>query len=444
MPTENTAPRPCRFSVENVELALAEDHLEREYTDRPRAFLDALLAQMEEPLSFRLVGDVGVVDILGPLEQRGGWYWDGYDSIASRAAEAFADPRTHAVVLSIDSAGGAAAGNLAAARQLRALADSSNKPLVAHAGTLALSAAYALACAADRVMVTDDGAVGSVGVISRVFDRTKANEAAGLNVMVVRSGALKADPNPDVALTDASVARVQARIAELATAFAGWVGERRGQSVDQVLSLKGATVYATKAVEAGLADAIGSLDDAITTAASMAADNAKAKATMNEQQRMAAILGALREQMGVTSDAELTAAVATLKQQAVALPKAIEQLDDARARLAQREKADADRERAEVIQRHRQRGALTDAMVRDEAYMETLSSLTAKALDTNLSRLPVVAHTRVEPVIERAERGDTTTTSTLSDIERSAARAANLTDEEFLKQRAESAQKAKI
>ncbi|MEZ4395077.1 MAG: S49 family peptidase [Polyangiales bacterium] len=113
---------------------------------------------------------------------------------------ALADQDVHAVVLAIDSPGGVVAGNLDVARGLRAAADRARKPpMVAHAGTFATSAAYALAVAADRVMVTADGAVGSVGVIATVYDRTKMTADAGLDVRVVRSGALKCrPPHPDV------------------------------------------------------------------------------------------------------------------------------------------------------------------------------------------------------------------------------------------------------
>jgi ClpP class serine protease len=103
---------------------------------------------------------------------------------------ALADPKVCALVLAIDSPGGMCAGNLDAAQVLRSAIHASDNLCVAHAGTLPASAAYALACATDRVMLTSDGAVGSVGVIATVYDQTKANERAGPNVKVMRSGPL--------------------------------------------------------------------------------------------------------------------------------------------------------------------------------------------------------------------------------------------------------------
>ena len=42
---------------------------------------------------YRVEGDVAVVEIVGALDTRGGWWWDGYDLIAQRTAAALADPK---------------------------------------------------------------------------------------------------------------------------------------------------------------------------------------------------------------------------------------------------------------------------------------------------------------------------------------------------------------
>lgn len=375
--TADTTPRA--FPLEG-ELALAEEHLRRVYDVSPRAFLDLLLADLA-PRAYRVVDGVAVVDVMGPLDQRGGFWWDGYDSVSERVSAALADRDVTAVVLAIDSPGGVVAGNLDAARGLRAAADRAKKPMVAHAGTFATSAAYALAVAADRVMVTADGAVGSIGVIATVYDRTEANAQEGLDVRVVRSGALKADPHPDVVLTDASVARVRARVMDLATSFAAWVAERRGQTPEAVLAHQGATIYATRALETGLADGIGTLADAISTAAELAAQQ---RHTMQTEQQLAAIAAAL----GAGSPEEALATIATLKKHAERADAAATELAAVRAELAQRDAASATQARETVLAKHRTRGALTPAMEADSAYLADLAPLSAEALDRVLSKLP--------------------------------------------------------
>lgn len=375
--TTDTTPRA--FPLDG-ELSLAEERLRRVYDVAPRAFLDLLLADLA-PRTYQVQDGVAVVDVMGPLDQRGGFWWDGYDSVLERVSAALADRDVTAVVLALDSPGGVVAGNLDAARELRAMADRAKKPMVAHAGTFATSAAYALAVAADRVMVTHDGAVGSVGVIATVYDRTAANAQEGLDVRVVRSGALKADPHPDVALTDASVARVRARVMDLAQSFAGWVAERRGQTPEAVLSHQGATIYASRALEAGLADGIGTLADAISTAAELAAQQ---RHTMQTEQQLAAIAAAL----GAGSHDETLAAIATLKKRAEAAEVAERELAAVRAELAQRDAAAAAQAREAVLAKHRTRGALTPAMEADSAYLADLAPLSAEALDRVLSKLP--------------------------------------------------------
>lgn len=377
MTTTDTTPRA--FPLEG-ELALAEEHLRRVYDSSPRAFLDLLFADLA-PRTYRVVDGVAVVDVMGPLDQRGGFFWDGYDSVSERVSAALADRDVQAVVLAIDSPGGVVAGCFDSARGLRAMADKARKPMVAHAGTYAASAAYALAVAADRVMVTADGAVGSIGCIQMVYDRTKANADDGLDVRIVRSGALKADPHPDVALTDASVSRVRARVMDLAQSFAGWVAERRGQTTEAILAHQGATIYATRALEAGLADGIGTLADAISTAAELAATQ---RHTMQTEQQLAAIAAAL----GAGSHEEALATIATLKKRAERADATAAELATVREQLAQRDAATAAAAREAVLAKHRTRGALTPSMESDEQYMGDLSPLSAEALDRVLSKLP--------------------------------------------------------
>lgn len=370
-----TAPPTMRFGAPFVPLAIEETALAREFTPRAMMYWDDAPAK-----PYRVEGDVAVVEIVGALDTRGGWWWDGYDLIAQRTAAALADPKVKAVVLALDSPGGMAAGNLDCAQQLRALADAAGKPLVAHAGTMACSAAYALACAADHVVLTTDGAVGSIGTIATVYDRTEANEKAGYDVRVVRSGPLKADPHPDVPLTDASVARVRARINELAATFAAWVSSRRPECRDP-LSLQGAVVYGADSVSKGLADAVGTLADAVTTAASMAASTRK---KMDHEKQLAAVLTAL----GATSHEEALALITTQKKAADALAQRETELAAVRAELAQRDATTATQARETVLAKHRSRGALTPAMEADSAYLADLAPLSAEALDRVLSKLP--------------------------------------------------------
>jgi hypothetical protein len=185
-----------------------------------------------------------------------------------------------------------------------------------------------------------------------------------------------------------SVSRVRARVMDLAQSFAGWVAERRGQTPEAVLAHQGATIYATRALETGLADGIGTLADAISTAAELAAQRHIMQQT---EQQLAAIAAAL----GAGSPEEALATIATMRKRAEAAETAERELATVRAELAQRDAAAAAQARETVLSKHRSRGALTPAMEADSAYLADLAPLSAEALDRVLSKLPG-APTRVE------------------------------------------------
>lgn len=420
-----TAPPTQRFGQPYEPLSIEEGALAREFT--PRALL---FWEDSQPKPYRMSGEVAVVEILGALDTRGGWWWDGYDTVLERVSAALCDPAVKALVLAIDSPGGMAAGNLDAANALRAAIESSDKPCVAHAGTMACSAAYALACAADAIHVTTDGVVGSIGTIATVYDRTKANAAEGYDVRVVRSGNLKADPHPDVALTDASVARVRSRVTELAGMFAAWVQQRRPQMGDP-LALQGASVYGADAVTRGVADAVGTLAEAITAAASMAADTTRKKTMDANATKSLEAFASLRSQLGATTDEEALAAVATLRQRAGQVDTLAADLAATRQQLADRDAEQAASARAAILDKHAQRGALTPAMRADAEYMGDLAPLSPEALDRVLSKLPSVA----APVTPRASGIDPKAdpeSIELTDEDKTFAKAAGLSEEAFL------------
>lgn len=381
----STPPPPTkRFAAPFEALSIDEAALARDF--EPSAF-GFFYDDEARPKPYRMAGDVAVVDVVGPLDTRAGWWWDGYDAIVARCAMALADPKVSALVVTMDSPGGMAAGNLDAARGLRAAIVTSGKPCVAHAGTMAASAAYALACAADRILVTSDGVVGSVGTIATVYDRTAQNATEGLTVRVVRSGTLKADPHPDVPLTDASVARVRARINELAAMFAAHVTARRPQMGDP-LALQGACVYGADAVTRGLADAVGTLADAISTAAQLAADSRKKTPMDAAATKALETTTALCVATGAASADELVATVATLRQRAAQVDAQTVELAALRQQLADRDAAALAAASADVLARHRARGAFTPAMEADAEYLGDLAPLSPAALDRVLSKLP--------------------------------------------------------
>jgi signal peptide peptidase SppA len=241
--------------------------------------------------SVDLSGQVAVVEVMGPLAQRAAadffGFVDGYDGIEARFAEALA-ANPDAIVLRIDSPGGDAAGCFEAVKRMRAAAQAAGKPVVAFADEMAASAAYALACVADSgIVAPSSGMVGSVGVIAMHASQSRLLADAGIDVSVFRSGKRKAEGTAVEPLSDDAAAAMQSHVDALAQQFGALVAEARGTTADAVLGYEGAIFTAAEAVKNGLADRIGTLDDAVA----MAAKAARARRREKNMQELKAALG---------------------------------------------------------------------------------------------------------------------------------------------------------
>jgi signal peptide peptidase SppA len=219
-------------------------------------------------------GPVGIVTVDGPLMQRGGWFWDGYEDIQGRLSAALGDDAVRAVVLRINSPGGMCAGLFEGVAAMRRAKASSGKPIVAYADETAASAAYAIASIADHIVLPDSGRVGSVGTVITLAERTKMNEADGIRVEVIATGKAKTDGHPDVPLKDEAIARFRAVADHLNGIFVGQVAEARKMSPQQVLGLEAAMFHGATAVQAGLADEVGGFDAALAKAEQLAGKTA--------------------------------------------------------------------------------------------------------------------------------------------------------------------------
>lgn len=226
-----------------------------------------LLFQQARPLDAAAEGTVEVLLIDGPLEQRGGWWWPGYDEIPGAVKAKLDKPTCDALVIRISSPGGDFAGMLEASRQIRAIAKASGKPVIGYVDEEACSAGYCLISACDTIIVPPSGVVGSIGVMATIGDRVEHNRQEGLNRLVIGSGKWKGELHPDRPLTDESIGRMQAEIDALAELFAELVAEHRPQlTARRVLGFEADTFRGEEAVKAGLADQVGSLQTALDVA----------------------------------------------------------------------------------------------------------------------------------------------------------------------------------
>lgn len=187
----------------------------------------------------------------------------GYQYIQKAFDRGMGDADVRAIAFVIDSPGGMVAGNFDLVDRL--YARRGEKPVAAFASEHAYSAAYSLASVADpgRLYVARTGGVGSIGVVTTHIDVSKAVESQGVVVNFIYAGAHKVDGNPYAPLPDDVRARIQERIDTLYSIFVSTVARNRGLDEQAVRNTEAQTFMAAEALSNGLADKIGSLDDAL-------------------------------------------------------------------------------------------------------------------------------------------------------------------------------------
>lgn len=223
---------------------------------------------------YRIVEGVAVLGIGGALVHRTRMEADstmllGYNDLASTLEDAMAHPDVHAVLQVYDSPGGEVQGAFEYAQRVHALRGS--KPIRAIADGMAASAAYLGASAADEIAVTTTGYAGSVGVVMRHVDFSRALANDGIAVTHIFAGARKVDGNPFEPLPAAVQADLQGDINDLYDMFIQAVATQRGMAADAVRKTQAATYRGVAAIAAGLADRISTTDQMISELAALRA-----------------------------------------------------------------------------------------------------------------------------------------------------------------------------
>ncbi|MBX3657718.1 MAG: S49 family peptidase [Ramlibacter sp.] len=212
-------------------------------------------------------GKVAVIPIHGTLVRRTSGIeaesgLASYTGIAAQLDAALASPEIAAILLDIDSPGGESGGVFDLADRIRAASEV--KPVWAVANDMAFSAAYALASAATRVFVARTGGVGSIGVIAMHVDQSVKDAQDGVRYTAVFAGERKNDLNPHEPISNEAHVVLKAEVDRIYDLFVETVARHRGLDADTVRATEAGLFFGPDAVATGLADAVGSLDDALT------------------------------------------------------------------------------------------------------------------------------------------------------------------------------------
>ena len=208
-------------------------------------------------------GGILVLPIKGTILPKAsmGWAGDtGLDLLRAQLHAAAGSDDVAAILLDVDSPGGMVDGLEETAALLREVRK--HKPVVAHADSLAASAAYYLMAQAGDVVAGSDAFIGSIGTLMVHGDFSGMFEQAGIKVSIVRNPPRKAEGGPMEPLSDEARARFQAIVDTYSAQFQADVAKGRGVSAATVRADygQGLVLMAREALAAGLVDRIESME----------------------------------------------------------------------------------------------------------------------------------------------------------------------------------------
>ncbi len=228
------------------------------------------LGSSSSPSADLLVSDaIGIIPIDGTIQYDG--TTSSPEGLKAQLDIAADNAHIKAVVLRVNSGGGTATAGEEMSTYLREFKEKTGKPVVVSSASLNASAAYEISSQADYIFTAKTTAIGSIGVAMQITDLSGLYEKLGISMDTITSSKSKDSSYGNRPLTEDERAYYQDQVTQINETFIATVAEGRSMTIDQVRPLAtGLTFTGMDAVENGLADELGTQDDAVAKAASLA------------------------------------------------------------------------------------------------------------------------------------------------------------------------------
>lgn len=217
------------------------------------------------------------------------------------------DPSIRALILDIDSPGGAVTACDVLHHELLAFAKQHNVKVVAMGEDVVASGGYYLACSGDKIIIHPTTITGSIGVILPIYNMEKLFEKIGVAPQPIKSGEFKDIGAMSRAMTPEEHAMLERLVMQMSDRFkevvrGGFV--RRNATTEQTEEAAkycdGRVFTPDEAVRLGFVDQIGYFDDAVTLACGLAGTN-PATTRVVTYRRQAGLLGLLSSETELKS-----------------------------------------------------------------------------------------------------------------------------------------------
>lgn len=212
--------------------------------------------------SLASLGDkIALVEINGVIEQS--------EDIVRQLKKYNDNSSVRAIVLRINSPGGMVAPAQEIYNQILKVREN-GKYVVVSMSSVAASGGYYIACAGDSIMANPGTLTGSIGVILSFMTFEGLMDKVGVEMEVVKSDELKDVGNFSREMTQKEREMLQAAIDDTYDQFVMTVAEARNMDIDQVEEIADGSIFTgNQALEFGLIDKLGGLEDAISMAGRM-------------------------------------------------------------------------------------------------------------------------------------------------------------------------------
>ncbi len=206
-----------------------------------------------------------IVDGEGELGSVGG---DNYARIIRKARQ---DDNVKAIVIRVNSGGGSGMASENIWREIE-LAKADGKTIITSMGDVAASGGYYIACNSDAILAQSNTITGSIGVFAMIPSfQDGMREHLGIEVDTVKTTKFATSISPFFDMNEEEGDRIQKYIDEFYDHFLLRVSEGRGMTKAEAHEIAQGRVWTGKtALEIGLIDQLGDLDDAIALAAEKA------------------------------------------------------------------------------------------------------------------------------------------------------------------------------
>ncbi len=179
------------------------------------------------------------------------------------------DEDIKAVVLRVDSGGGSANASDEILFELQKL--NTNKPLVVSFGDIAASGGYYIAMAGRKIFAEPNTITGSIGVLGMIPSIKKLSNNVGITTDYVNTNANSVIYSPLSLLSEGTEHVLVQGVETTYDRFLNMVAKNRKKSVAEIDSIAQGRVWSgQRALQIGLVDELGGLEEAITYAAELA------------------------------------------------------------------------------------------------------------------------------------------------------------------------------